>query len=336
VAINDLLTQVDGFAADEENPVFVIAATNYPERVDAAIVRSGRVDIHLPVPPLDRDAREFFLKKYADLCTQYGQELAREDHDMLLRITAGMTGADMENVLREVRLALFRQGGVVAKANITIAMLLEEQIQARKYGGRSARNRSEESLSRTAFHEAGHAIVLAKLNPEIAISHISIVQRGQFGGMVVPDPEQSTERIWTRHEVVDEIAVCVAGLAAERIMLKGGHSSGVSNDLEMATKAARQAVCEWGMDDTLGFVHRQSHGRRNVNGNSNMVTAIADNAIATDAAVIEAIKRLIDEGFKRAEFVIQKNRSLIVKIHDELMRKEEISGDDFKNLLNAR
>lgn len=245
VIINQLLTEIDGFATDLVAPVFIIAATNRPQDLDPALVRAGRIDIHIRVPTLDRDARRYFIQKYFDLPHDGSLE-----ETSLLNLTSGMSGAELEQIRREVLLEMIRQN----LPTISHAMLLEF-INQRKYGHRATVKRTLDDLTATAYHEAGHAIVSHVLNPESVIEQISIASRGDMAGFVAFNREASLYKRMTRMEVLEEIAVLLAGRCAESI--KFGPDSvcaGASSDLLRASTIALHAITLSGLDDEIGLL----------------------------------------------------------------------------------
>lgn len=222
VIINQLLTEIDGFNTDLSPPVFVIAATNRPQDLDPALIRAGRIDIHIHVPTLDREARGFFIKRYFDLPND-----GTLNEQILLNLTSGMSGAELEQIRREVLLEMIR----LDLTQINQQMLLEF-INQRKYGHRATVKRTLDDLTATAYHEAGHAVVSRILNPETLIEQISIASRGNMAGFVAFNRDPDHYKRITAREVLEEIAVLLAGRCAE--VQKFGKDSicaGASSDL---------------------------------------------------------------------------------------------------------
>jgi cell division protease FtsH len=210
LAINQLLTELDGFDTHQHPTVFVVAATNQPLRLDPALLRPGRIDTRIEVPHLDRDARAHFVDRY--LALPHDGSLNRQT---LLDHTSGMGGAALEQARRETALDMVRTG----QTHITQAQLLEH-IHTLKYGPRHHRARTQRQREATAYHEAGHAVVAQVLNPDVPIAHISIDPRGHTEGFVAFDPEAMANRHVTKKEVMDEICILLAG-ATERADLSG-------------------------------------------------------------------------------------------------------------------
>jgi cell division protease FtsH len=248
LAINQLLTELDGFDTHAHAPVFVVAATNQRQRLDPALLRPGRIDIHIEVPTLDRDARAHFVDRY--LALPHDGSLCRQT---LLDQTSGMGGAALEQARREAVLEMVRTG----QPHTTQALLLEH-IHTLKYGPRNQRARSLRQREATAYHEAGHAVVAQVLSPDVPIAHISIDPRGNTEGFVAFDPEAMANRHMTKKEVMDEICILLAGRLSEQMFLgEDGISAGAESDLERASQLAWMAVTRWGMDDECGLYARR-------------------------------------------------------------------------------
>jgi ATP-dependent Zn protease len=245
VIINQLLIELDGFDTSLSEPVFVVAATNLKEKLDPALVRAGRIDIHVEVPQLDRDARAYFVERY--LALPNDGSLLR---DALLAQTSGMSGADLEQARREVVLEMVRQN----KTQITLAMLLE-QVNLQKYGARSNAKRNDLHREMTAYHEAGHAVMSMVLNPDVVIEQVTITARGDAGGFVSFEQSNEVNRRMTRKEFMDEICVLLAGRLAEQMQFGDeGISAGASSDLARATQLAEAAITQYGLDEKVGLV----------------------------------------------------------------------------------
>ena len=245
VQINQLLIELDGFDTSLSEPVFVVAATNLKDKLDTALLRAGRIDIHVEVPQLDRDARTYFIDRYLNLPND--GSLLRET---LLAQTSGMSGADLEQVRREVVLEMLRH----SKSNITQPMLLE-QINFQKYGPRSSAKKNEQHREMTAYHEAGHAVMSTVLNPDMVIEQVTITGRGDAGGFVSFEQNSEVNRRMTRKEFMDEICVLLAGRLAEQMKFGDeGISAGASSDLAKATRLAEAAITQYGLDERIGLV----------------------------------------------------------------------------------
>lgn len=259
--INQLLSEIDGFVESRDGHVFVLAATNFPQNVDPALTRAGRLDLRVEVPVLDKAARLHFL---AELHPVTQPALTEEQLAELAGLTAGMSGADLRKLVREVRLLRYSRGeGGVAYGDVL------ETLNVIRYGARILHPSApmlREQLEATAYHEAGHAVVSRLLNPHVRIQQVSIVPRGNALGFTAYDPETVQRHSHNRQEVMDLICVALAGRIAEsrrfpgpsaesdEAVSLGGPDSGAARDLRQATELAWMAITQWGLDEEFGWI----------------------------------------------------------------------------------
>lgn len=242
-AINQLLAEIDGFDNQGAHRIFVIAASNLPERIDPAILRSGRLDLHIQVPALDRAARAYFI----DQLRPMAQLPDEADWQHIIELSAGMTGADLEKLRRELAYDLLREGKLQANRPDIV-----EHINTIKYGVRDSRERTREELEHIAYHEAGHILLSQLLNPEARIRNVSITGRGNAAGFVEFDTESHHGRRMTRKEVKEELIILMGGRAAQVLKFgEDGIDAGAADDLAKAKDLANRAIVEWRMDDVL-------------------------------------------------------------------------------------
>ena len=239
-AINALLSELDGFSSNA-SPVFTVAATNYLHRIDPALVRPGRLGLHVEVPMLDREARRGFIARYQAL--PGGKSL---DAEALLDATTGLSGAALESVRNEAAYALLREG----RDEVDTAFM-REIITTERFGPRSSHAMSAADKRLTALHEAGHAVVSMQLFPRRKIEQVSIVPRQRMLGFTVFNLEDDVLRNHTRARVLDELAVLLAGRVAQQQL--GGDEgadpdSGASGDIAQATALALRAAAQWALD----------------------------------------------------------------------------------------
>ena len=247
-AINHLLSEIDGFAG-AEGGIFVIAASNLPERIDPAILRSGRLDLKIHIPPLDAAARAYFIDRLRNMA-----RLAKKDWQHVVELSAGMTGADLEKLRRELAYDLLRRGRARATRDDIV-----EHINVIKYGIRDTRERTREELEHIAWHEAGHIVLSQLLNPDVAIRNTSITGRGNAAGFVEFDGEAHRNRRMTRKEVKEDLIILMGGRAAQVIKFgEDGIDAGVADDLAKARELARRAIAEWGME-MVGAAETELH-----------------------------------------------------------------------------
>lgn len=242
-AINQLLAEMDGFDTAQRSTVFVVAATNLPKRIDPALMRAGRMDLHVEIPQLDREARAFFVDKLLKLDNDGSLH-----RDNLLDLTAGMSGADLEQLRRELALDLLRDTSRPLDQRLVV-----EQINTIRYGQRTGKPLVEADLDHVAYHEAGHAIISQVLDPDIRITQITIVPRSDYRGMVTLNSDDMDNRRMTREQLMDRLCVFLAGREAQMHRFGAdGIDSGASEDLHQATRLAAAAVGDWGFDAELG------------------------------------------------------------------------------------
>ena len=244
-AINKLLTSLNGFSSNPDEMVFVIAATNFKERIDSAIIRPGRIGLHLEIAQLDKNARRYFIEKILKKPTS-----GDFDVDRLVMLTAGMTGAELAKVGQESALYVVRN----AYESIT-QEIITEQVNIIKYGEKLNIDFLEKLLESTAYHEAAHAVLTYKLIPERTIEQITVVPRKGALGFVSYNLEDEVSNL-TRAKIRAMICVTMAGREAQIYKYgEEGIDSGASNDLKQATKYAHYAIAHLGMDEEIGYIN---------------------------------------------------------------------------------
>jgi len=320
--INQLLVEIDGFQASDEGHVFVIAATNFHDKVDPALTRSGRLDLCLEVPLLDRDARRHFLEKLrAEIRLKAGEAFPLDD---LLELSAGMSGADLEKLTREVHLTAIRRG----QQEVTRANLLEE-LNVIKHGARLDNPPLRTQLAVTAHHEAGHAVVARALNPDVRIEQVTIVPRRNALGFTAYSEESCPRRAFDRQEVMDLICVALGGRVAQRKYMaqqKGeqaldtGSDAGAESDLKQATRLAWLAVTTWGLDTEFGWVSIQPWD------NESSIPKLLEE-LAT-----QRVKAWMGEARTKTEQVVDANWQAICRLADGLLAEEMLLGDKIESL----
>lgn len=314
--LNQILVEMDGF--EKNTNVIVIAATNRPDVLDPAILRPGRFDRRIVIDLPDIKGREEILKIHAkNKPLADGLSLRK-----VARRTVGYSGADLENILNEAAI-------IVAKDNrkeITFDDV-EEAANRVAMGRERKIERSKKELKKTAYHEAGHAIV-AKLTPESDPVHrITIVSRGMALGSTMQLPEKD-KYSQSYVELESKLKVLLAGRASEEIVYgKAKITSGAANDIEKATKLARKMVKSYGYSSKLGLVKY---------GESNELQYLGygygdmrDFSDKTARIIDEEVKRVIDESYQDAVSILNENEDLLEKIAVDLLEKEIIEGDEF-------
>jgi cell division protease FtsH len=319
--LNQLLTEMDGFAG-KDKPVIVLAATNQPETLDAALLRPGRFDRQVLVDRPDLSGRRMILGIYANKV-----KLAEGvDLDRIAQATAGFAGADLANLVNEAAL-------LAARVNRTTVVQgdLNEAIE-RVVAGLEKKSRVLQADEKkvVAYHEVGHAIVGHLMPGGSKVAKISIVPRGMSAlGYTLQLPTE--ERFLNSKEDLEgQIATLLGGRSAEEVVF-GAVTTGAANDLQRATDIAEQMVGTYGMSETLGpLAYDKQGGSRFLGGPSNPRRVVSD---ATAQAIDREVRGLVDRAHDRALSILNHNRDLLERISQEILDKEVIEGDELKGLL---
>jgi cell division protease FtsH len=319
--LNQLLTEMDGFAA-KDKPVIVLAATNQPETLDAALLRPGRFDRQVLVDRPDLSGRRTILDIYA----RKVKLAAGVDLDRIAQATAGFAGADLANLVNEAAL-------LAARVNRTQVEQgdLNEAIE-RVVAGLEKKSRVLQSDEKkvVAYHEVGHAIVGHLMPGGSKVAKISIVPRGMSAlGYTLQLPTE--ERFLNSKEDLEgQIATLLGGRSAEEVVF-GAVTTGAANDLQRATDIAEQMVGTYGMSETLGpLAYDKQGGSRFLGGPSNPRRVVSD---ATAQAIDREVRGLVDRAHDRALAILHHNRELLERISQQILDKEVIEGDELKGLL---
>lgn len=319
--LNQLLVEMDGFGVNEG--IIIIAATNRPDILDPALLRPGRFDRQIPVGRPDIKGREEILKVHAK-----GKPLEPEvDLKTIAKGTPGFTGADLENVLNEAALLAARRD------KNTIGMREIEDAVTRVIAGPEKKSRvvSEKDRKLTAYHEAGHAVVMHLLPHGDPVHEVSIIPRGMAGGYTLSLPEHE-KNYMAKSELQEEIIGLLGGRVAEKLVLDD-ISTGASNDLERATSIARKMITEYGMSENLGpmtFGNKQDEIflGRDFTRSRNYSEEVA-------AAIDKEMKRIIDEAYQIAQNLLEKNINKLHKIAERLLEKEKIDRNEFLEIIES-
>ncbi len=319
--LNQLLTEMDGFAA-KDKPVIVLAATNQPETLDAALLRPGRFDRQVLVDRPDLSGRRTILDIYAKKV-----KLADGvDLDRIAQATAGFAGADLANLVNEAALLAAR----VRRTSVEQGDL-NEAIE-RVVAGLEKKSRvlQPDEKKVVAYHEVGHAIVGHLMPGGSKVAKISIVPRGMSAlGYTLQLPTE--ERFLNSKEDLEgQIATLLGGRSAEEVVF-GAITTGAANDLQRATDIAEQMVGTFGMSSTLGpLAYDKQGGSRFLGGANNPRRAVSD---TTAQAIDREVRSLVDRAHDRALSILHHNRDLLERIAQEILDKEVIEGDELKGLL---
>jgi cell division protease FtsH len=325
--LNQLLTEMDGFEGN--TGIIIVAATNRPDVLDAALMRPGRFDRQVVVDRPDYAGRLQILGVHAR-----GKTLAKDvDLDKIARRTPGYTGADLANLLNEAAiLAARRQLTEIAMDEVNDAI---ERVMA----GPEKKDRvmSEKRKRLVAYHEAGHALVGALMPDYDPVQKISIIPRGNAGGLTffTPSEERMESGLYSRAYLQNQMAVALGGRVAEEIVYGEDEvTTGASNDLQQVARVARQMVTRFGMSDRLGPVALgRSQGGMFLGRD---IAAERDFSEDTAAAIDEEVSQLVAEAYKRATAVLTDNRSVLDDLAEMLVERETVDAEDLQELLIRR
>lgn len=322
--LNQLLTEMDGFEGN--TGIIIIAATNRPDVLDAALLRPGRFDRQVVVDRPDYAGRLEILNVHAR-----GKTLAKDvDLEKIARRTPGFTGADLSNLLNEAAI-------LAARRNLT-EISMDEMNDAidRVLAGPEKKDRvmSEKRKTLVAYHEAGHALVGALMPDYDPVQKISIIPRGRAGGLTwfTPSEDRMDSGLYSRSYLQNQMAVALGGRLAEEIIFGEEEvTTGASNDLQQVARVARQMVMRFGMSERLGQV---ALGRQQ--GNMFLgrdISAERDFSEATAATIDDEVHNLVDQAYHRAKAVLLNNRHILDQLAQMLIEKETVDAEELQEVL---
>ncbi|MBW4695198.1 MAG: ATP-dependent zinc metalloprotease FtsH3 [Lyngbya sp. HA4199-MV5] len=322
--LNQLLTEMDGFEGN--TGIIIIAATNRPDVLDAALLRPGRFDRQVVVDRPDYAGRLEILNVHAR-----GKTLSKDvDLDKIARRTPGFTGADLSNLLNEAAI-------LAARRNLTeISMDEVNDAIDRVLAGPEKKDRvmNEKRKELVAYHEAGHALVGALMPDYDPVQKISIIPRGRAGGLTwfTPSEDRMDSGLLSRSYLQNRMAVSLGGRIAEEIVYGEAEvTTGASSDLQQVARDARQMVTRFGMSDRLGPV---ALGRQQ--GNMFLgrdIAAERDFSEETAAAIDDEVRNLVEQAYRRAKAVLTGNRHVLDQLAAMLIEKETVDSDELQELL---
>ena len=319
--LNQLLVEMDGFGANEG--IIMIAATNRPDILDPALLRPGRFDRQIVVGVPDVKGREEVLKVHTKK-----KPLAEEvDLHVLAKRTPGFSGADLENVANEAALLAVRN------EKKKIGMNEFEDAITRVMVGTEKKSRAINEYDRklTAYHEAGHAVVMRLLEHSDPVHEISIIPRGMAGGYTMHLPKE--DRSYTsKAKLKDDMVGLLGGRVAEKLILSD-ISTGAKNDIDRVSAIARAMVMHYGMSDKIGSISYGSDNNevflgKDLGSSKNFSEEIA-------AEIDKEVKSFIDEAYNRAETLLRENISKLHAVAGVLLEKEKIDGKEFEAIFDA-
>ena len=319
--MNQLLVEMDGFEANEG--VIIIAATNRKDVLDPALLRPGRFDRQVQVPNPDIKGREKILQVHARKVPQ-GPDV---DLRLIARGTPGFSGADLANLINEAALIAARIG----RRFVTMEDLENAKDKVMMGAERRSMVLTPEQKEKTAYHEAGHAIVGLELPKCDPVYKATIIPRGGALGMVVSLPE--IDRLnWEKAECEQKLAMTMGGKAAE--ILKFGEenvSNGPAGDIQQATSLARAMVLRWGMSDKVGNIdYQQAHEGYMGNGAGGLSVSAH-----TKELIEEEVKRFVDEAYATAYGIIKKKKKEWERLAEGLLEYETLTGEDIQKVIKG-
>jgi len=314
--LNQLLTELDGF--DSQEGVILLAATNRPDSLNPALLRSGRFDRQVLIDKPDRIGRKDILEVHLKKITG-DPEL---EVDQIAALTTGFTGADLANLVNEAALVATREDAELVKTkHFSLAI---ERIVA----GLEKKNRILNDFERhvVAHHEMGHALVARALNCLDVVHKVSIIPRGMGSlGYTIQRPSED-RYIYKKEELLDKISVLMGGRAAEKIIFN--HlSTGASDEMTKATNLAKDVVTRYGMIEELGNVVFMDTGRNFLGGDN---FSLDNHSEAIKKLIDESIKKIIDQSYENALSVLTKNKNILISSAEKLLQEETLGVEQLE------
>ena len=318
--LNQLLVEMDGFARTEG--VIVLAATNRPDILDPALLRPGRFDRQIHVGRPDVKGREEILKVHAK-----GKRLDDSVNlKTVARSTSGFTGADLSNLLNEAAIMAARDDRPV----LTMEDLNEALMKITAGPAKKSRVQIRKDLKETAIHEAGHAVAMFHLPTHDPVRHITIIPRGQSLGSTWSLPRDDSFNM-TRNQMYEQIVSLLGGRVAEALFL-GDISVGASNDIDRATKLAKDMVARYGMCEKLGTVSYLDGGEVFIGRDYQTTKSYSEKTAAT---IDDEVKALIDRAYDHCRQILSDNSEKLEKVVEFLLEKESMSGEQFEAIMKG-
>ena len=316
--LNQLLVELDGFVGTES--VIVLAATNRPDILDPALRRPGRFDREIMVGKPDSKGREDILKVHAR------DKKLGEDVDLgkIAMITPGFTGADLQNLLNEAAIMATRADRpVILGEDINEAMMKVIAGPEKRSRVRTLRDQRI-----TAYHEAGHAVVMHRLETCDPVHHITIIPRGRSMGTTWSLPTEDSN-FMTRNEMYEHIVELLGGRAAEEIIFRD-ISTGASNDIDRATQTARDMVARYGMSKGIGTISYHSEDEVFIGGSYGKTKSYSEQVAGQ---IDDEVKAVIDSAYARAIELLTENRDKLESVAEFLLTNENMTGDQFRSVM---
>ena len=319
--LNQLLVEMDGFAKNEG--VIVLAATNRPDILDPALLRPGRFDRQIHVGAPDVKGREDILKVHSK-----GKRLDGDvDLKLVARSTVGFTGADLSNLMNEAAIRAARNNRKV----LNMEDLNEAMMKILAGPEKRSRVRQRKDLRETAIHEAGHAVAMYNLPTQDPVLQITIVPRGQSLGATWHIPRDDSFNL-TRNQMYEQIVGLLGGRVAEALFL-GDISVGASNDIDRATKLARDMVARYGMCEELGTVSYLGGGEVFIGRDYQTTKSYSEKVAGT---IDDQVKILVDKAYAQCAEILKANEDKVMAVVDHLLENETMTGKQFEDCMAGR
>ncbi|UJF15365.1 ATP-dependent zinc metalloprotease FtsH [Jeotgalibaca sp. MA1X17-3] len=317
--LNQLLAEMDGFEANKG--VVILAATNRPESLDAALLRPGRFDRRVPVELPDLAGREAILRVHAQ---NYKMDSSNIDYNTIARATSGASGAELANIINEAALRAVRENHKEVKQED-----LEESVET-VIAGYQRKNAviSPKEKEIVSYHEVGHALVAALQTESAPVHKITIIPRTSGALGYTMQIEEGEKSLMSRNELYNKLVTLAGGRAAEEIIF-GAQSTGASNDIEQMTKIARAMITRYGMSDTFGMMQIETQTNQYLGGDSTMNVSSG-----TAERVDQEVMELLRTAHEKAGTILSENLNKLHELSHHLLVKESISGQEFMNILN--
>ena len=320
--LNQLLVEMDGF--DNNGGIIVLAATNRPDVLDPALLRAGRFDRRITVNPPDVKGREKILKLY----TKNKPMSENINYKQIARVLAGLTGADIENIINEAAILAARDN----RARITQNDIIEGISKVSMGPKKVSHVVSEEDKRETAYHEAGHAILMRTSQYyKNEVNEVSVIPRGIGAGYTRPSPVEEKTQL-TIEQINDYIEFTMGGRAAEYIIYKK-FGTGASNDIKQATELARRMITEFGMSEKLGPVCYAGEGEVFLGRDFQTHSGLSEKTLAL---IDEEVRNVLEKGYQNAVKRLEKYRTVMDNMVEVLMEKETIYSIEVDMLLDGK
>ncbi len=319
--LNALLVEMDGF--DTQEGVIIIAATNRPDVLDSALLRPGRFDRQIVIDMPDLVGREEILKVHARAV-----KLSKDvDFTVIARGTPGFSGADLANLINEAALLAARSD----KKGVGMEELEEARDKVRWGRERRSRVMDEKDKKVTAYHEAGHALVMFKLDFTEPLHKVTIIPRGMYLGATFSLPVKDKYHE-SKKQLLDEVAGIMGGRIAEELTF-GDSTSGASGDIKQATHIARKMVTEWGMSEKIGMVNVSEHEEHMFLGRDLFKGREVSEQTARD--IDEEVRRIIDAAYARAKEILVSNKDKLIALAEALLEYETLDAAEITEIIDT-